>query len=106
MRQPRIELYVEFENVKVDRIQNDLDIEDDRATAYEGINSDSEEDFEATYEAGDKDEDGDVGVEAAVANVVVYPSGSQPMNISPFMRNLDLDAMHAPEFSEYANIGT
>ncbi|RYQ97640.1 hypothetical protein Ahy_B08g093721 [Arachis hypogaea] len=26
------------------------------------------------------------------------------MNISPFIRNLDLDAMNAPEFPEYANI--
>ncbi|KAL4322022.1 hypothetical protein AHAS_Ahas14G0168900 [Arachis hypogaea] len=105
MRQPQIELYVEFKNVEVDGIQNDLDIEDDRAAVYERMNSDSKEDFEATYEAGDKDEDGDVGVEAAAENVVVHPSGSQPMNVLPFMRNLDLNAMHAPEFSEYANIG-
>ncbi|RYR39700.1 hypothetical protein Ahy_A09g045280 [Arachis hypogaea] len=69
------------------------------------MNSDSEEDFEATYEAGDEDEDGDVGVEAAAKNVVVHPTVSQPMNIPPFMRNLDLDAMNAPEFTEYANIG-
>ncbi|RYR19593.1 hypothetical protein Ahy_B03g064424 [Arachis hypogaea] len=86
-------------------IQNDLDIEDDRAAVYEGMNSDSEEDFEATYEAGDEDEDGDVGVEAAVENVVVHPSSSQLMNVPPFIRDLDLDAMHAPEFLEYANIG-
>ncbi|RYR43760.1 hypothetical protein Ahy_A08g040158 [Arachis hypogaea] len=104
MRQSQIELYVEFENVEADGIQNDLDIEDDRATVYKRMNSDSEEDFEATYEAGNEDEDGDVGVEAVAKNVVVHPSGSQPMNVPPFMRTLDLDAMHAPEFSEYANI--
>ncbi|XP_016192877.1 uncharacterized protein LOC107633789 [Arachis ipaensis] len=69
------------------------------------MNSDSEEDFEATYEAGDEDEDGDVGVETAADNVVVHPSISQPMNVPPFMRELDLDAMHAPEFPEYSNIG-
>ncbi|RYQ80103.1 hypothetical protein Ahy_Scaffold1g106732 isoform J [Arachis hypogaea] len=69
------------------------------------MNSDSEEDFEATYEAGDEDEDGDVGVEAAVENVVVRPSSSQPMGVPPFMCELDLDAMHAPEFPEYANRG-
>ncbi|KAL4315022.1 hypothetical protein AHAS_Ahas15G0143500 [Arachis hypogaea] len=74
MRQPQIELYVEFENVETDEIQNDLDIEDDRAAVYERMNSDSEEDFEATYEASDEDEDGDVGVEAAAKNVVVHPS--------------------------------
>ncbi|QHO21401.1 uncharacterized protein DS421_11g346330 [Arachis hypogaea] len=73
MRQPQIELYVEFENVESDEIQNDLDIEDDRAAVYEGMNSDIEEDFEATYEAGDEDDDGNVGVEAAAENVVVHP---------------------------------
>ncbi|XP_072070272.1 uncharacterized protein [Arachis hypogaea] len=104
MSQPQIELYVDFENVEADGIQNNLDIEDDRAAVYEGMNSDSEEDFEATYEADDKDEDDDVGVEAAVENVVVHSLVSQPMDVSSFMRNLDLDVMHAPEFSEYANI--
>ncbi|RYR40151.1 hypothetical protein Ahy_A09g045834 isoform A [Arachis hypogaea] len=94
MRQPQIELYVEFETVEAEGIQNDLDIEDDRYT-----------DFKATYEVGDEDEDGDVGVEIAAENVVVHPSSSQPINVPPFMRELDLDAMHAPEFLEYANIG-
>ncbi|RYQ84626.1 hypothetical protein Ahy_B10g104071 [Arachis hypogaea] len=105
MRHPQIELYVEFENVEAEGIQNDLDTVDDRSTMYEGINSDSEEDFEATYEAGDEDENGDVGVEAAAENVVIHPSSSQPMNVPPFIHDLDLDSMHAPEFSEYANIG-
>ncbi|XP_057756403.1 uncharacterized protein LOC130975662 [Arachis stenosperma] len=105
MRHPQIELYVEFEAVEAVAVQNDIDVNDDIAAVYEGMNSDSEEDFEATYEAGDEDEDGDVGVEAAVENVVVHPSSSQPMGIPPFMCELDLDAMHAPEFSEYANRG-
>ncbi|XP_015939277.1 uncharacterized protein LOC107464828 [Arachis duranensis] len=104
MRQPHIELYVEFETVEAEGIQNDLEVEDDRAAVYEGMNSDSEEDFEATYEAGDEDEDSDVGVETAAYNVVVHPSISQPMNVPPFMRELDLDVMHAPEFPEYSNI--
>ncbi|XP_016164118.1 uncharacterized protein LOC107606586 [Arachis ipaensis] len=90
---------------EVEGIQNDLDIVDDRAVVYEGMNSDSEEDFEATYEASDEDKDGDVGVEAAAENVVVHPSSSQPMNVPPFMRDLDLDTIHSPEFPEYANIG-
>ncbi|RYR04776.1 hypothetical protein Ahy_B06g084551 [Arachis hypogaea] len=105
MRQPQIELYVEFETIEAEGIQNDLEVEDDRAAVYKGMNSDSEEDFEVTYEAGDEDEDGDVGVETAADNVVVHPLISQPMNVPPFMRELDLDAMHAPEFSEYSNIG-
>ncbi|KAL4329784.1 hypothetical protein AHAS_Ahas13G0334700 [Arachis hypogaea] len=67
--------------------------------------SDSEEDFEATYEAGDEDEDGDEGGETIVKNVVVSSIVSQLIDIPPFMRRLDLNAMHAPEFSVYANIG-
>ncbi|RYQ80574.1 hypothetical protein Ahy_Scaffold1g106893 isoform B [Arachis hypogaea] len=82
-----------------------IPITDEATAVYEGMNSDSEENFEATYETGDEDEDGDVGVEAAAENVVVHPSSSQPMGVPPFMRELDLDAMHAPEFPEYANIG-
>ncbi|XP_016185320.1 uncharacterized protein LOC107626950 [Arachis ipaensis] len=105
MRHPQIELYVEFEAVEAVAVQNDIDVNDDRAAVYEGMNNDSEEDFEATYEAGDEDEDGDVGVEATAENVVVHPSSSQPMGVPPFMRELDLDAMHTPEFLEYANIG-
>ncbi|XP_057763557.1 uncharacterized protein LOC130984130 [Arachis stenosperma] len=104
-RHPQIELYIEFEAVEAVAVQNDIDVNDDIAAVYEGMNSDSEEDFEATYEADDEDEDGDVGVEAAAENVVVHPSSSQSMGVPPFMRELDLDAMHAPEFPEYANIG-
>ncbi|XP_015950212.1 uncharacterized protein LOC107475088 [Arachis duranensis] len=105
MRHPQIELYVQFETVEAVVIQNDLNIDDDRAAVYEGMNTDSKEDFEATYEAGDEDKDGDVGVEAVAENVVVHPSSSQPMYVPPLMRELDLDAMHGPEFPEYANIG-
>ncbi|RYR52388.1 hypothetical protein Ahy_A06g027320 [Arachis hypogaea] len=105
MRHPQIEVYVDFETVKAVAVQNDIDIHDDRAAVYQGMNSDSEDDFEATYEAGDEDEDGNVGVEAAAENVVVGPSSSQPMDVPPFMRELDLEAMHAPKFPEYTNIG-
>ncbi|XP_015933132.1 uncharacterized protein LOC107459414 [Arachis duranensis] len=52
MRHPQIEVYVEFETVEAVAVQNDTDIHDDRGAVYEGMNSDSEEDFEATYEAG------------------------------------------------------
>ncbi|KAL4394278.1 hypothetical protein AHAS_Ahas02G0136000 [Arachis hypogaea] len=94
-----------IDEAKANGIQNDSDIEDNRAEVYEGMNSDSEEDFEATYEASDKDDDGDVGGEAAVENVVVPPAISQPMDVAPFMCNLNLNAMNAPKFLEYANIG-
>ncbi|XP_015968229.1 uncharacterized protein LOC107491824 [Arachis duranensis] len=105
MRHPQIAVYVDFETVEAVAVQNDIDIHDDRAAVYQGMNSDSEDDFEATYEAGDEDEDGNVGVEAAAENVVVGPSSSQPMDVPPFMRELDLEAMHAPKFPEYTNIG-
>nr|XP_025678923.1 uncharacterized protein LOC112778856 [Arachis hypogaea] len=105
MRHPQIEVYVEYETVEAVAVQNDIDIHDDRGAVYEGMNSDSEEDFEATYEAGDEDEDGDVVVEVAAENVVVRPPSSQPMDVPPFIRELDLEAMHAPEFPEYTNIG-
>ncbi|RYR22067.1 hypothetical protein Ahy_B03g067354 [Arachis hypogaea] len=49
------------------------------------MNNDNNEEFEATYEAGDEDENSDDG--------------------APPLCSLDLDVMHAPEFSEYANIG-
>ncbi|RYR19577.1 hypothetical protein Ahy_B03g064400 [Arachis hypogaea] len=82
-----------IDEAKVDEIQNDLDIEDDRVAVYEGMNT------------SDEDEDGDVGVKAAAENVVVHLVVSQPMNVPPFMCNLDLDAMNAPKFLEHANIG-
>ncbi|RYR28336.1 hypothetical protein Ahy_B01g052454 [Arachis hypogaea] len=69
------------------------------------MNSDSEEDFEATYKAGDEDEDGDVGGKATVKNVVVPSAISQLMDVPPFIRSLDLDTMHVLKFFEYANIG-
>ncbi|XP_057720144.1 uncharacterized protein LOC130934604 [Arachis stenosperma] len=105
MRHPQIEVYVDFETVEAVAVQNDIDIHDDRAAMYQEMNSNSEDDFEATYEAGDKDEDGNVGVEAAAENVMVGLLSSQPMGVPPFMRELDLEAMHAPKFLEYTNIG-
>ncbi|RYR37087.1 hypothetical protein Ahy_A09g042010 [Arachis hypogaea] len=77
-----------------EEIQHDSDMKDDKV-----------EDFETTYEIGEKDEDGDVECETIVKNVVVPPTVSQPMDVLHFMRGLDLDAIHAPEFTKYANIG-
>ncbi|XP_020963286.1 uncharacterized protein LOC110264955 [Arachis ipaensis] len=69
------------------------------------MNGDNKEDFEATCEADDEDENGDVGIEAVAEIAVVPPAVSQPMDVPPCMRNLDLDAMYASEFFKYANIG-
>ncbi|RYR73664.1 hypothetical protein Ahy_A02g008106 [Arachis hypogaea] len=105
VQHPRIELYVEFEHIVAYEVQHDPDVQDDRVEAYLGMNDDSNEEFEATYEAGDEDEDGDAGGEAVAETLVVLAAVSQPMGVPPFMCSLDLDAMHAPEFPEYANIG-
>ncbi|RYR24327.1 hypothetical protein Ahy_B02g057826 [Arachis hypogaea] len=58
------------------------------------MNNDSNEEFEA----GDEDEDDDEGDEAVAETLVVPAAVSQPMD-------LGFCAMHAPEFSEYTNIG-
>ncbi|RYQ92750.1 hypothetical protein Ahy_B09g098969 [Arachis hypogaea] len=101
----RIELYVEFEHIAADEVQHDTDVQDDRVEAYLGMNNDSDEEFKATYEAGDEDKDCDGGVEAVPETLVALATVCQLMDIPPFMRSLDLDAMHTPEFPEYANIG-
>ncbi|RYR47403.1 hypothetical protein Ahy_A07g033331 isoform B [Arachis hypogaea] len=69
------------------------------------MNNDSNDEFEDTYKANDKDEDGDEGGEAVAKTLMVPLAVNQPMVVLPFMRSLDLDAMHAPECPEYANIG-
>ncbi|RYQ99301.1 hypothetical protein Ahy_B07g087217 [Arachis hypogaea] len=65
--------------------------------AYEGVNNDSDEEFKATYEAGDEDEDDDGGGEAVAETLVVPPAVCQMMVVPLFIRSLDLDAMHALE---------
>ncbi|RYR75382.1 hypothetical protein Ahy_A02g010035 [Arachis hypogaea] len=105
MQHPRIELYVEFEHIVADEVQHDPYVQDDRGEAYLGMNDDSNEEFEATYEAGDEDADDDVGGKAVAETLVVPVTVSQPMSVPPFMRSLNLDVMYAPKFSEYANIG-
>ncbi|RYR14514.1 hypothetical protein Ahy_B04g071102 [Arachis hypogaea] len=90
---PFIELYVEFEQSEADR--NIL---------REDYNSDSEEEFESNYEVVGPDGDEDQGdgpmapdvldVANALANEVSFEEPS-------FMRVLDLEAMHVPEFPNY-----
>ncbi|KAL4364914.1 hypothetical protein AHAS_Ahas07G0053700 [Arachis hypogaea] len=45
-----------------------------RTRAYKGVNNNSDEEFEATYEAGDEDEDDDGGGEAVAETLVVPPA--------------------------------
>ncbi|XP_057759746.1 uncharacterized protein LOC130980121 [Arachis stenosperma] len=88
-----IELYVEFEQSEADR--NIL---------QEDYNSDSEEDFESNYEfvAPDGDEDqADRGMCPDVTEVANALANKVPFEEPSFMRVLDLEAMHVPEFPEY-----
>ncbi|RYR59325.1 hypothetical protein Ahy_A05g025194 [Arachis hypogaea] len=89
----------------VDEVQHDLYVQDDRAEAYKRMSKDSDEEFEATYKVSDEDEDGDRGSEVVAKTSVILAAISQSMDVPPFMGNIDLDTMHAPEFPKYANIG-
>ncbi|XP_025627808.1 uncharacterized protein [Arachis hypogaea] len=90
----RSELGAVGEEVNVDEL-GDIDWEED--------NNDSEEEFEANYEVDDENDDGDLAGNPAVQNEANAIVSQHPFGVSSFMRTLDLEAMHAPEFSEYAN---
>ncbi|XP_025674583.1 uncharacterized protein [Arachis hypogaea] len=75
---------------------------EDRA---EEDNNDSEEKFEANYEVDDENDDGDLAGNPEVQNKANTIVSQHPFGVSSFMRTLDLEVMHAPEFSEYANTG-
>ncbi|RYR55311.1 hypothetical protein Ahy_A06g030551 [Arachis hypogaea] len=88
-----IELYVEFEQYEADR--NIL---------REDYNSDSEEEFESNYEfvGPDGDEDqGDGTMAPDVTEVANALANEVPFEEPSFMRVLDLEAMHVPEYPEY-----
>ncbi|RYR68855.1 hypothetical protein Ahy_A03g015342 [Arachis hypogaea] len=93
-----IELYVEFEQSETGRniIREDYD-------------SDSEEEFESNYEVvgPDSDEyDGDDLMAPNVMDVANALANKEPFEEPSFMRVLDLDAMHVPEFPEYMSVET
>ncbi|RYR69127.1 hypothetical protein Ahy_A03g015659 [Arachis hypogaea] len=88
-----IELYVEFEQSEADR-----------NIVREDYNSDSEEEFESNYEVVGPDGDEDKGDGTMAPNVMDVANtlaNEVPFEEPSFMRVLDLDAMHVPEFSEY-----
>ncbi|RYR62979.1 hypothetical protein Ahy_A04g020756 [Arachis hypogaea] len=92
-----IELYVEFEQSEADR--NIL---------REDYNSDSEEEFESNYEVVSPDGDevqGDGAMALDVSDVATALANDVPFEEPSFMRVLDLEAMHVPEFSDYTNAG-
>nr|XP_029144546.1 uncharacterized protein LOC114924346 [Arachis hypogaea] len=90
-----IELYVEFEQCEADR--NIL---------REDYNSDSEEEFESNYEVVGPDGDeipGDGAMALDVSDVATALANDVPFEEPSFMRVLDLEAMHVPEFPDYIN---
>ncbi|RYR59699.1 hypothetical protein Ahy_A05g025632 [Arachis hypogaea] len=103
---PMIELYVEFEQqsgsgavgeeVNVDEL-GDIDWEED--------NNDSEEEFEVNYEVDDKNNDGDLAGNPEEQNQANAIISQHLFGVPSFMRTLDLEAMHDPEFPECANTG-
>ncbi|RYR65882.1 hypothetical protein Ahy_A03g011809 [Arachis hypogaea] len=90
-----IEMYIEFEQSAADR---EIELEE--------YNSDSEEDFESNYEVvdpGGNEDEADEAMVADVADVANALANQQPFVEPSFMRSLDLDAMHAPEYPQYLN---
>ncbi|XP_072054177.1 uncharacterized protein [Arachis hypogaea] len=71
--------------------------------SWEEDNNDSEEEFEANYEVDDENDDGDLVGNPTVQNEANGIVSQHPFGVPSFMRTLDLEAMHAPEFPEYAN---
>ncbi|RYR59416.1 hypothetical protein Ahy_A05g025303 [Arachis hypogaea] len=88
-----IELYVEFEQLS------------GMGTVDDEVNVDDEEEFKANYEVDDENDDGDLAGNPAVQNQANAIVSQHLFGVLPFMRTLDLEAMHVPEFPEYVNTG-
>ncbi|QHO41493.1 uncharacterized protein DS421_5g146230 [Arachis hypogaea] len=97
-----IELYVEFDQLSNTVEQHDQDFD------WKSYNSDSEEEYEGNYDFIDPnadEEQEDCTIESDVEDVPNALASKHPFEEPSFMRALDLDAMNAPEFLEYANAG-
>ncbi|RYR62033.1 hypothetical protein Ahy_A04g019343 [Arachis hypogaea] len=71
-----------------------------------GYNNESKEEYKGNYDFVDPnaDEDqADCTIESDVEDVANVLASEHPFGEPSFMRALDLDAMNAPEFSEYSN---
>ncbi|RYR56763.1 hypothetical protein Ahy_A05g022453 [Arachis hypogaea] len=94
-RMSYIELYVEFEQSEADR-----------NIVLEVYNSESKDEFESNYEIvgpGEHEDEAGDDMNADVAAVVDALANPHPFQEPSFMRSLDLEAMHAPEFPQYMN---
>ncbi|RYR19465.1 hypothetical protein Ahy_B03g064240 [Arachis hypogaea] len=103
---PMIELYVEFEQHSgLDAVGEEVNVDKLGDIDWEEDNNDIEEEFEANYEVDDENDDRDLVGNLAVQNEADAIVSQHPFGVLSFMRILDLEAMHALEFSEYANMG-
>ncbi|RYR78671.1 hypothetical protein Ahy_A01g003512 [Arachis hypogaea] len=103
---PMIELYVEFEkHTGLDVVGEEVNVDEVGDIDWEENNNDSKEEFETNYEVDNKNDDGNLASNPAVQNEVDVIVSQHLFDVSSFMRTLDLEAMHAPEFPEYANVG-
>ncbi|RYR56365.1 hypothetical protein Ahy_A05g022081 [Arachis hypogaea] len=95
-----IELYVEFDQLPNTVEQHDHDFD------WKSYNGDSEEEYEGNYDFVDPnadEEQEDCTIESDVEYVTNALTSEHPFEEPSFMHALDLDAMNAPEFPEYAN---
>ncbi|KAL4330035.1 hypothetical protein AHAS_Ahas13G0359800 [Arachis hypogaea] len=96
-----IELYVEFEQLPNTVEEHDHDFN------WKSYNGDSEEEYEGNYDFIDlnaDEEQEDCTVESDMEDVANALASEHPFEEPSFMCALDLDAMNASEFSEYANV--
>ncbi|XP_072093975.1 uncharacterized protein [Arachis hypogaea] len=86
-------------------VGNEVNVDELGDIDWEEDNNDSEEEFKANYEVDDKNDDGDLAGNPTVQNEANAIVSQHPFGVPSFMRTLDIEAMHASKFPEYANTG-
>ncbi|RYQ84160.1 hypothetical protein Ahy_B10g103103 [Arachis hypogaea] len=103
---PIIELYIEFEQHSgLDAVGVEVNVDEFENIYWEDDNNDREKELKANYEVDDENNDGDLAGNPTVQNKADAIVSWYPFGVPSFIRTLDLEAMHAPEFHEYANMG-
>ncbi|RYR15025.1 hypothetical protein Ahy_B04g071761 [Arachis hypogaea] len=93
------------DDVRSGAVGEEVNIDEFGDIDWEEENNDSEEEFEANYEVDDENDDGDLAGNPEVPNEANAIISQHPFGVPSFMLTLDLEAMHDPEFPEYANTG-
>ncbi|RYR33241.1 hypothetical protein Ahy_A10g047803 [Arachis hypogaea] len=89
----------------LDAVGEEVNVNEFGDIFWEEDNNDSKEEFEANYEVDDENDDRNLAGNPVVQNEADSIVSRHPFGVPSFMRTLDLEVMHAPEFSEYANMG-